>query len=73
MQNIKSLKAECLKFEVGYEEEGPTVGASEPKLALSRLINFRAIYDALNGRICTERTKLFGLNFHPTNFYDMGK
>ena len=73
-QNIKNLKTECLKFEISWKKEGPTVGASEPKLALSRLINFRAIYDALDKKIesAQKGQRLFGLDvFRPTNFYDI--
>ena len=75
-QNIKNLKTESLKFEISWKKEGPTVGASEPKLALSRLINFRAMYDALDKKIesAQKGQRLFGLDiFRPTNFYDIGK
>ena len=63
-QNIKNLKTESLKFEISWKKEGPTVGASEPKLALSRLINFRAIYDALDKKIesAQKGQRLFGLD-----------
>ena len=49
---------------------------ANPKLALSRLINFRAIYDALDKKIesAQKGQRLFGLDvFRPTNFYDIGK
>ena len=74
-QNIKNLKTESLKFEISWKKEGPTVNASEPKLALSRLINFRAMYDALVKKIesAQKGQRLFGLDiFRPTNFYDIG-
>ena len=65
LENVKEFRANIAEFEVQWSTRGPVCTNLHPRLAISRLIEFRAVFDrhVVKYNICNLGQKIFGVNY----------